>query len=65
MKPDYKNWVPKSMVAGLFAGTAAAFGLFLAFGATGLILRGRARATRIFRRATRSNCRLRMRPLTP
>ena len=43
MKPDYKNWVPKSMVAGLFAGTAAAFGLFLAFGATGLILHGRPR----------------------
>ena len=31
------------MVAGLFAGTAAAFGLFLAFGATGLILHGRPR----------------------
>ena len=43
MKPDYKNWVPKSMVAGLFAGTAAAFGLFLVFGATGLILHGRPR----------------------
>ena len=43
MKPDYKNWVPKSMVTGLFSGAAAAFGLFLAFGATGLILRGRPR----------------------
>ena len=43
MKPDYKNWVPKSMVAGLFAGTAAAFGLFLVLGATGLVLHGTAR----------------------
>ena len=23
MKPDYKNWVPKSMVVWLFVGTAA------------------------------------------
>ncbi len=43
MKPDYKNWVPKSMVVWLFVGTAAAFVLFLLFGATGLILHGTAR----------------------
>ena len=29
MKPDYKNWVPKSMVCGLAGGTLAAFVLFL------------------------------------
>ncbi len=40
MKPDYKNWVPKSMVCGLVCGTLAAFLLFLLFGATGLVLQG-------------------------
>lgn len=40
MKPDYKNWVPKSMVLGLTGGTAAALVLFLLFGATGAILQG-------------------------
>ena len=40
MKPEYKNWVPKSMVVGLSCGTLAAFVLFLLFGATGVILRG-------------------------
>ena len=40
MKPDYKNWVPKSMVAGLAAGTALVFVLFLLLGAAGLILHG-------------------------
>lgn len=43
MKPDYKNWVPKSMVAGLSAATAAAFILFILLGAGGWILRGPAR----------------------
>ena len=43
MKPDYQNWVPKPMVAGLWAGTAIAFILFVLFGATGLILHGTAR----------------------
>ena len=43
MKPDYKNWVPKSMVAGLFAGAGAAFVLFLLLGAGGWILQGLAR----------------------
>ena len=38
MKPDYKNWVPKSMVYGLAGGTLAAFVLFLLLGATGAIL---------------------------
>lgn len=40
MKPDYKNWVPKSMVIGLSGGTLAVFILFLLFGATGAILQG-------------------------
>ena len=40
MNPDYKNWVPKSMVNGLAAGTALAFLLFVLFGATGIILKG-------------------------
>ena len=40
MKPDYRNWVPKSMVNGLIAGTALMFILFLLFGATGIILKG-------------------------
>ncbi len=43
MKPDYKNWVPKSMVIGLWAGTALALVLFLLLGATGLVLHGTAR----------------------
>ena len=40
MKPDYKNWVPKSMVYGLAGGTLAAFILFLLFGATDKIFQG-------------------------
>ena len=40
MKPDYKNWVPKSMVYGLAGGTLAVFILFLLFGASGAILHG-------------------------
>ncbi len=40
MKPDYKNWVPKSMVAGLAGGTVLVFLLFFLLGATGLILHG-------------------------
>ena len=40
MKPDYKNWVPKSMVYGLSGGTIAVFILFLLFGASGTILHG-------------------------
>ena len=43
MKPDYKNWVPMSMVAGLYAGACAALILFVLLGATGLILHGPAR----------------------
>ena len=43
MKPDYKNWVPKSMVYGLAGGTIAVFILFLLFGATGTILQGPSR----------------------
>ena len=40
MKPDYKNWVPKSMIYGLAGGTLAAFVMFLLFGATGAIIKG-------------------------
>ena len=40
MKADYKNWVPKSMVNGLIAGTVAALILFILFGATDMILEG-------------------------
>ncbi len=40
MKPDYKNWVPESMVLGLAGGTLAAFILFLLFGASGAIVNG-------------------------
>ena len=40
MKPDYKNWVPKSMVYGLAGGTIAAFAAFLLLGATGTIFHG-------------------------
>ena len=40
MKPDYKNWVPKSMVYGLAGGTVAAFILFLLLGATEAVFHG-------------------------
>ena len=40
MKPDYKNWVPKSMVIGLAAATAAALILFLLFGCFGIVWKG-------------------------
>lgn len=43
MKPDYKNWIPESMLKRLIAGTALAALLFILFGATGLILHGTAR----------------------
>ena len=43
MKPDYKNWVPKSMLKVLVAGTIAAFSLFMLFGVTELFLHGTAR----------------------
>lgn len=32
MKPDYKNWVPKGMVAGFAAGTVCCLGLAAACG---------------------------------
>ena len=41
-KPDYKNWVPKSMVIGLGAATAASASLFVLFGASDRFLKGRA-----------------------
>ena len=40
MKPDYKNWVPKSMLYELAGGALAVFILFLLFGASGTILHG-------------------------
>ena len=40
MKPDYKNWVPKSMMYGLAAGTVIAFLAFMLLGATGTIFHG-------------------------
>ena len=40
MKPDYKNWVPKSMVYGLAGGTVIAFAAFLLLDATGAVLHG-------------------------
>ena len=40
MKPDYKNWVPKSMVYGFAVGTVIAFAAFLLLGVTGAILQG-------------------------
>ena len=43
MKPDYKNWVPKSMVYGLGAAACAAVILCVIFGATDLVLHGIAR----------------------
>jgi len=43
MKPDYKNWVPKSMVYGLIGAAAAVLTLFILLGATGLVLHGTAR----------------------
>ncbi len=39
-KPDYKNWVPKSMVYGLAGGTVIAFLAFMLLGATGTIFHG-------------------------
>ena len=39
-KPDYKNWVPTSMVVGLGAATAAAGTLFTLFGASDRLLKG-------------------------
>ena len=42
-KPDYKNWVPTSMVIGLSAAAAASGSLLALFGTTDRILKGRAR----------------------
>lgn len=40
MKPDYKNWVPKGLVAGIWAGTAVAGGLLAAVLFTDFLLGG-------------------------
>ena len=42
-KPDYKNWVPTSMVIGLGAATAASASLSLLFGTSDRILKGKPR----------------------
>ena len=42
-KADYKNWVPKSMVIGLGAASAASGSLFALYGATDRILKGKPR----------------------
>ena len=42
-RPDYRNWVPRSMVFGLLAGTIAAFLLFLALGVFSLAGEGTVR----------------------
>ena len=38
-RPDYKNWIPKSLLYGLYAGTAAALLCFLLFALSGFGLR--------------------------
>ena len=43
MKPDYKNWMPKGMVAGVIAGTAVLGCLFILFGIAGFAVSGRLR----------------------
>jgi len=43
MKPNYQNWVPKSMISGLTAAAAACLAAFVLLGATGAILHGTAR----------------------
>lgn len=40
MKPDYKNWFPKGMIYGLFAGTAVCIVLFFIFLLGGFISNG-------------------------
>lgn len=44
MKPEYKNWVPKGMVNGFAAGTAAAGAALAVFGLAGIGVKGGARA---------------------
>ncbi len=40
MKPDYKNWMPKGMVLGFFAGALAILVLAIVFGCTPLLAKG-------------------------
>ena len=40
MKPDYKNWVPKGMIASFAAGAGIALVLFLIFGVCGAFVGG-------------------------
>ena len=43
MKPDYKNWVPKGLIYGMFAATALTLVCFLMFGVCGLGVPGSVR----------------------
>ncbi|ERT57286.1 class I SAM-dependent methyltransferase [Peptoniphilus sp. BV3C26] len=43
IKPDYKNWVPESLLKKLIFASLAAFILFIAFGISNLVFIGRAR----------------------
>ncbi len=45
MMPDYKNWIPFAMVAGLFAGAALALASSVVLAATDLFLHGAAKMT--------------------
>jgi len=40
MKPDYKNWVPKGMIASFAAAAGVALVLFLIFGVCGAFVSG-------------------------
>lgn len=42
-KPDYKNWVPESMLKILYVGAILSFILFILFGGSGVVLHGIAR----------------------
>ena len=43
IKPDYKNWVPESLLKNLMFASIAAFILFIVFGASDLVFSGRTR----------------------
>ena len=43
MKPDYKNWVPKGLLYGMFAATALTLACFLIFGVCGVGVHGSVR----------------------
>ena len=43
MKPDYKNWVPKILIAGMAAATVLSFAGLVLFGMVGIWLQGNLR----------------------